>query len=67
MNNDDYVIVYSKRIAIKLKTLGYTIDHIDLNNLNPNFFVYFFINEGNIHEDLQKYISESRRNKGSTQ
>lgn len=63
MNDDNYVIVYSKRIAIKLKSLGYTIDHIDLNNMNPNFFVYFFINEGNIKDDLTRYISEARRNR----
>ena len=65
MNDDDYVIVYSKRIAIRLKELGYTIDHIDLNNLNPNYFVYFFVNEGHIQDDLHKYINEARRSRGS--
>ena len=63
MNDDTYIVVYSKRIAIKLKELGYTIDHVDLNNLNPNYFVYFFINEGQIQDDLKRCISEARRNK----
>ena len=64
MNDDNYVIVYSKRIAIRLKELGYTIDHVDLNNLNPNFFVYFFVNEGHIKEDLKRYINKARGSRG---
>lgn len=65
MNDDDYVIVYSKRIAIRLKSLGYTIDHVDLNNINPNMFVYFFINEGHIQDDLRKCINDARKNRGN--